>query len=290
MMSLLRIAVILFALSSELLAQANESLRFRAEEGSAAVDPGYRVIVSAKTSVNSPIPFPQASSDWELHYRFVVPPLPATATWNYRSQVFYLWGDVDFDSYSVNGSYPLSNYTFNQIVPQLMTGYSFAKNDASFHPSSIAYKDWVIQAQYYWANGSADFAQAGEVIHVKPGDRISTSIRYTASTGEIIVGISSPEGTSSIVIPRPFPNEAKPLFSSWKDYFEQAAAKSSHLLGRPLVNVESHLVDQATLCSILPFSVREISWPGIPSKSENYEITHEGTFACDSPLAELRFK
>lgn len=78
---------------------------------------------------------------------------------------------------------------FNQIVPQLMTGWCLADNDEDFNPRHIIYDHWVIQAQYYWqrvpAAGSSSRAACGPAVRVDSGDIITTEIEYTASNGAI---------------------------------------------------------------------------------------------------------
>lgn len=78
---------------------------------------------------------------------------------------------------------------FNQIVPQLMTGWCLADSDEGFNPRHVIYDHWVIQAQYYWqrvaAAGKPSRAACGPVVRVEPGYMITTEIEYTASNGAI---------------------------------------------------------------------------------------------------------
>jgi len=48
----------------------------------------------------------------DSRYRFVVPSLPTSSTWDYRRGTVYQWGDVDFDSYGSRGTYKLSDYSY----------------------------------------------------------------------------------------------------------------------------------------------------------------------------------
>jgi hypothetical protein len=77
-------------------------------------NPAYRLQVYA----NEGHPQLAATKDWTLEYRFAVPPLPSSPTWNYKVGTVYQWGDVDFDEYGTSGKYKLSDYRFNQVTPQ----------------------------------------------------------------------------------------------------------------------------------------------------------------------------
>lgn len=259
--------------------------------GAFAADPGYRVVVQPRAAVHGASPFPRSDQPWELRYQFIVPPLPSSKSWDPTTQVFYIWGDVDFDTYGFKGSATLtSKYLYNQIVPQLMIGYAFAENDANFAPTSIVYDHWVINAQYYWNDVDGnDFAQAGEIVAVQPGDSVTTLIRYNPQNGAIIATISAPEGTSTITIPRPFPNDKQIPFSSWRDFFAQAEAKTTHVLGQAVINVESHDLDEATLCSVLPFEIQGMSSEAFPKTSADFLVRTEGGFNCPSATTKLGF-
>jgi hypothetical protein len=256
----------------------------------ASSDPDFRVVIGAASSPDGTVSLPSPSQDWLIQFQFSVPPLPDTSSWDYLRQVFYIWGDIDFDMYGSTGKYMLSDYLYNQIVPQLMTGWALAGNNSDYKPTWEKLQNWVIQSCYFWQTEAGDvYAQTGEVVDVKPGDAIVEHIQYHANSGSIDASISAPEGTSAISIPRPFPNENVPLFSSWTSFFEQAIAKSGVLYGRPMANVETHYVDQSTICSTLPWSVEDIEIPGISSAANQYSVTQTGTYTCASKLANLRF-
>jgi hypothetical protein len=256
-----------------------------------ASDPGYRVQVY--TSVDSAAGgtiFPAPSKSWTVEYKFTVPALPCSATWNYENQTFYIWGDLVFDEYGSSGLYPLSNYVFNQIVPQLMIGDTLNGAPHGYGGVGEVFDTWVIEAQYFWQNSANEyFVQAGSPVGVKPGDEITTKIAYTASTGSITASIAAPEGTSSIKIPAPFPNESPLLFSSWRTFFEQASAKSNGLTAEPQLNVESHFVDQQTLCSVLPWKIDDISLPNVRAVASSFTTDAIGTYSCPTPLDTLDF-
>jgi hypothetical protein len=230
-------------------------------------------------------------SSWQLVYANIVPALPCTPTWNHTDQVFYVWGDVDFDPYGANGAHPLSDYKFNQIVPQVMIGNTLAGNDTLYHPRWTTYDHWVMEAQYFWMNkDGTPYAQAGQPVAVMPGDEVTTRIAYDAGKGAIAVSISTGSDTSTVVLDRPFPNTSPPLFSSWKDFFTRAAASSSGLLGRPVLDVESHHVDGPTLCSVLPFRIDSVAIPGVPASRDAFAVKPSGTYDCaGTALATLSF-
>jgi hypothetical protein len=252
-------------------------------------DAGYRVIVQNAKSANGEDTLPSPTSNWTIKYQYVVPPLPCAPTWNYTNGVFYIWGDVDFDEYGSNGGYPLSNYMFNQIVPQLMIGRALAGNDANYNPSWTNFSGWVIQAQYFWQDNTQKFwAKTGPAVNVKPGDVVTTAIAYNATNGSISVNISTPSVSSAISLPKPFPNQN--LFTSWKDFFQKGVAKSGgKLLSRPVMNVETYGLDQATACSVLPWNVNSISLPGITQAQSSYSVSQYGGLSCPTALAKLNF-
>ena len=99
-----------------------------------------------------------------------------------------IWGDTDFDSYGVHprARWPMSEYIFNQIVPQLSLGSGLASSDpVTFKPKFITQKNWMIQAQYFWMhhNGTG-FAECGTLINVTAGDVIETEIAYHLWTAQ----------------------------------------------------------------------------------------------------------
>ncbi len=254
-------------------------------------DPGYRVVITPPTGSEGASVFPAADSSWTLTYVFTVPPLPCAATWNHNDQVFYVWGDVDWDDYGARGQYPLSSYRFNQIVPQATIGNALDGNDAGYHPTWQRLDHWIVQAQYFWmSDDGTPYAQAGDIVPVSPGDEVTTRIRYDADAGTITASIGTADATSSIVSERPFPNESPSPFSSWRDFFEQAAAQSTTLLGHPKLNVESHRVDQAGMCSVLPWHVSAVSLADGPLSSAQLKVTRNGAFTCTGDgLASLDF-
>jgi hypothetical protein len=254
-------------------------------------NPAYRLQVYSKTTPKLP-----ATQDWTLRYRFFVPPLPTSSTWDYRRGTVYQWGDVDFDGYGSSGPYKVSDYLFNQIVPQLALGSVLDANDANYKPSWSQVSTWRIEAQYYWRNAttSTSYAQTGSVVKVNPGDEITTTIRYIAETGTIVASIvdnniSSSSGASSITITRPFPNDPS-LFKSWADFFKKAAAASrtSYVLSTPALDVETDHLDQQTMCGLLPFTVSEISIPGVDSTPSAFGIQQLNGFTCIQTLVALR--
>lgn len=254
-----------------------------------ATDPAYRVIVSP-TSADDGNTHYSSSTDWTLTFKFTVPPLPSASTWNAATQVIYVWGDVSFDEYGSSGKWPLSSYLYNQIVPQLEVGWAVSSSDSSYNPSSASFTTWKMQAQYFWmSSGGDDFVQVGNLVDVNPGDAITETIAYTAVDGKIVATISSAAGTSTITIPRPFPNESTPLFSSWKDFLQQAEARSTYAYGLGVMNVETHAVDQSTLCSILPWKIQQISGPAFPTLGSNFILSQSGSFSCPTDQVTMQF-
>ncbi len=252
-------------------------------------DSAYRVVVDPETGL--PLTLPAPDTSWRITYVFQVPPRPCTPTWNHTDQVFYVWGDLDFDPYGADGAHPLSDYRFNQIVPQVMIGNTLSGNDGAYHPRWTRYDHWVMEAQYFWMKkDGTPYAQAGRPVAVSPGDEVTTSIAYDAGSGAITASISTGSDTSAVVLDRPFPNTDPPLFSSWRDFFAHAVASSSGLLGRPVLNVESHHVDGRTLCSVLPFRIDSVEVPGVPADRTGFAVKRSGAYRCaGSTLATLDF-
>jgi hypothetical protein len=254
-------------------------------------DPGYRVqVYNTVDNTAAGTSFPAPTKSWTVEYKFTVPPLPCAPTWNPENQTFYIWGDLVFDEYGSSGSYPLSSYVFNQIVPQLMIGDTLNGSATGFGGTGAVDTSWVIEAQYFWMNDANQyFVQAGNPVGVRPGDSVTTKIAYTESNGAIVASISASEGTSSITIPAPFPNESPLLFSSWKTFFEAASAKSNGLYAEPQLNVESHFVDQATLCSVLPWTITDSVIPGVPATAASYASDAIGSYTCPTAIDSLEF-
>jgi hypothetical protein len=258
----------------------------------AAVKPAYRVQVYSNVPPRLPV-----NQDWSLKYRFTVPPLPTSPTWDYNVGTVYQWGDVDFDSYGSNGTWKLSDYRFNQIVPQLVLGNVLDGSDAKSSPSWSHVRTWHIQAQYYWYNATSakSYAQTGRMVAVNPGDRITSSITYNRRAGTIVASIadidlSRSSGESTITIVRPFPNEPS-LFTSWTDFFTKAAAasQSSYVKSTPAVDVETDYLDQQTMCGLLPLVLAEISIPGITPDPSSFSIQELGGFTCPQPVVRFSF-
>lgn len=252
-----------------------------------ATDQGYRVIIGSSAGE---VMLPAANQSWQLEYKFIVPPIPQ-GDWEPTGQVFYVWGDVDFDEYGSFGPYQISPYMFNQVAPQVMIGNCLSSNDPSYKPSWQVFDTWVMQAQYFWMkDNNTPYAICGEFINVDPGDELTTKISYDSSTGQITASISGPGGTSSVVASQPFPDQPG-LFASWSDFFTQAQAASgtTGVWSQPVLNVESHYVNELTLCSVLPFQVNFVSIPGIPWMLSSYTVSQSGTYSCSNALTVLRF-
>jgi len=165
------------------------------------------------------------AEDWSLDYKFSVPRLPSGPDWDRTAETFYIWGDVDFDTFGKNGRHPISEYTYNQIVPQLMIGQTICGNEADYQPRFCSLDGWVVQASYFWAKDLTSddrvYSLTGDMLNVSPGEDISTKIAYDAQSGAITMSISAQgRGTSEVVIPRPFPDNPS-LFSSWKSFFSK---------------------------------------------------------------------
>jgi hypothetical protein len=239
------------------------------------------------------------AQNWTLQYQFVVPPTPNSPTWNYQLGTVYQWGDVDFDDYGSSGSFPLSNYSISQIVPQLIIGNALDGNNANYTPSWTPQSSWGIQAQYYWYNPTTNtsYAQTGSIVKVNPGDVITTTIAYTQSNGTIVAtisdnNISGSAGASTITIPRPFPNDPT-LFTSWASFFSKAVAASStsYVISEPVVDVETYSLDNQTFCGLLPFTLNQISIPGVTSSpgSTQFGIQELNGYSCSQSSVVFNF-
>ena len=255
-------------------------------------DPAYRIRVLNSTATADETSFPSASSSWEVTYTFTTPPLPAPGSWNLKGwSDFYVWGDVDFDAYGSSGSYPLSNYLYNQVAPELILGYGLDESSAAFVPSWHNHHSWVAQAQYFWQSAQGtNYAIVGELLPTNPGETVTTNIYYDSLSGAITASISVPAGKSVVVIPRPFPNDKEQSFSSWRDFFTkaQAATPGHALLARPEAQVETHYVETSTLCSILPFKLNKFSLPKVAgAKAPAFTTKSYGQFTCENPLTAL---
>ena len=252
-------------------------------------DPDYRVIIG-NNSPDNRVLLPSSDVNWQLEYKFLVPPIPQN-NWDPYNQTFYVWGDTDFDNYGTEGPHTISTYQFNQVAPQVMIGKCLSGSGHNYNPSWGVYTNWVIQAQYYWMNSDdTNYAICGELINVNPGDELTTKISYDSATGQITASISAPEGISSIVLTQPFPDQPT-LFPSWADFFTKASA-ASHTDGvyaHPVLNVESHYVDVPTMCSVLPFRVSYVSIPGIPWMLSRFSVSQNGDYSCSNALADLTF-
>ncbi|MEO8665788.1 MAG: hypothetical protein ABI462_09850, partial [Ignavibacteria bacterium] len=249
--------------------------------GGGEQDPGYRVIIEPD---QGEVQLPSHTTDWQVEYKYRVPVKPTTG-WSYTSQTVYSYGQIDFDRYGANGKYRLSDYKFNQIVPQVMIGRCL-DDDSVYNPSWSNYGDWVIQAQYYWNKNGTSYSLCGNIIHVFPHEEITTNISYTSSSGAITVSISGPSGTSMITLDRPFPN-GDTLFTDWSDFFGQAEQKSQTpgAYGNAVLNVETHYLVDETICSMLPFIINDVQIPGIQWHEGNYRVRRDGDYICTDTLA-----
>ncbi|HEY9640023.1 MAG TPA: hypothetical protein V6C57_06035 [Coleofasciculaceae cyanobacterium] len=246
-----------------------------------------RVIVAAKP--DRWVKMPAWDESWKVKYQFVVPPLP-TATWNPSQSTLYIWGDITFDAYGSEGAYRLSDYKFNQIVPQLFLGRVLSGSQAGFTASWSQQNTWVIQSQYFWQKDNTPYAQVGSMVNVNSGDIITTTIVYSPQIGKITASISAPAGTSSIVIDRPFPNQPH-LFANWADFLKKAqlATRGHYVLAIPEMNVEPWQVDKQTMCTLLPFVVKGIDLPNVGTASADYAQFGVENLPCAQSAVELAF-
>jgi hypothetical protein len=221
---------------------------------------------------------------WNLLYEYAVPlHKPSGPHWEAGAEVYFIWGDTDFDSYGLapRAAFPMSKYIYNQIVPQLVLGNALASNDKDYNPGWTVFRDWAVQAQYYWSSctlpkgrrcapgHSQSFAQCGKAVNVSAGDTIQTSIDYDPSSGAIAVSIGAKGAASksTVLLPRPFPNETPPLWGSWRAFFEAAQELSEPTVGPGVLNhadfnIETHSVPPDELCKICPFKLTQNSAPG----------------------------
>lgn len=242
---------------------------------------------------------PPYDEAWVVSYKFVCPPVPNSSTWNKKNHTFYVWGDLDFDSYGPRGRKGIHSCPMNQIVPQIMIGNCLASSDDKYKPSWEQFDSWTMQAQYFWqTEGGSPRALCGKLIRdVKPGDLLFTNIEYECNNGTIkaSIGKMNAEGEedklrrSEIILPKPFPHDGT-LFKDWRDFFEKCQRKEEEIqlsppsknrrllrgsqtekaqkgpIGRPCLNVEyKGKVDVQTLKSICPFIVKEAAYPGFPA-------------------------
>lgn len=247
-----------------------------------------RIVVAARQGRQFKLP--SESTDWTIQYKFIVPPVPIK-TWSPTVNVFYVWGDIDFDQYGQEGNFSLSGYKFNQIVPQAFIGRVLSGNDANYIPSWSNLTGWAIQAQYFWQKDSKPYAQTGSIVSVTPGELVTTTIQYSAASGAIVASIASNNGTSTITIPRPFPNEPA-LFSSWRDFFQRAQAKTgtNYVWSQPVMNIEpGGGADKQTICTLLPFDVRYVSLPGLAANASSYAMSLDSGLPCSTTPVTLAF-
>jgi hypothetical protein len=138
---------------------------------------------------------------WALQYEYKVPRKPSGPDWDASNEIYFIWGDTDFDSYGLapRAEFPMSKYIYNQIVPQLVLGNALATGGpaSNFAPGWIVFNDWAVQAQYYWsscskADGrrcarghSQSFAFCGPAVNVSADDTIETVISYDPESGAI---------------------------------------------------------------------------------------------------------
>ena len=219
-----------------------------------------RVVLAPKATSNV-AKFPNADQSWQVTYTLVVPPVPTG--FDELKDSFYAWGDVEFDAYGALGPYKLSGYKYNQVVPQLMIGNVVGGHTPTYGIIGKQFKTWVAQAQYFWQKDSTPYAYTGAIVAVNPGETVTETISYDATTKRLTAAITAPAGTSTITIDRPFLNEA--LFTDWKDFFTQSQAKSGPLYVAPILSIEPNTTKQV-LCTVLPFTVSAASAPTLPTR------------------------
>ncbi len=67
------------------------------------------------------------------------------------------------------------------------------------------------------------------------------------------------------------------------------AGAGAALLTEPVLDVETDYLDQQTVCGLLPFTISEISIPGVDSTPSAFAIQQPKGFTCRQPLVALRF-
>ena len=244
---------------------------------------------------------------WTLSYEFAVPTHKPTGLVA-ASSTYYIWGDVDFDSYGVapRAAFPMSKYIYNQIVPQLVLGNALASNDASYTPRWTVFHDWAVQAQYYWSScskalgrrcapgHSRSFALCGAAVNVTGGDTIETTITYDPTDGSITaaIGAKGASTRSAVQLARPFPNEVPALWGSWRDFFIAAQRLSESTVGpgilsHPDFNIETHQVPPSELCEICPFRLANSTAAGELNNLSWWDVNEfNGTSAADVACAQ----
>jgi hypothetical protein len=254
-------------------------------EAAPSVLPASAVVVGARPLEVAQ--FPSSNQGWQIEYKYRVPPLPSSPTWDPGQHTFYVWGDVDFDWYGDEGPYKLSDYRFNHIVPLLFVGRGLSGNDANFSPSWTQVDTWSIQAQYYWQKGATPYAQTGSIVGVEPGAEITTSIGFDATNGKLTVSVAAAAGRSFITLDRPFPNEPG-LFANWTDFFQKAEQKSQFIHAHPVVAIQP-FADRQTMCSILPLQVDRIAIPSVATSWTEFLVSNTGGLSCGKPVVILAF-
>jgi len=210
---------------------------------------------------------PDPKQGWINSYDFIVPPVPSKSHFLVDSDVFYVWGDLCFPCHGNNGSFEITKYMMNQIVPQIMTGTCLCGNsdDGTYTPAYGKFEEWVMQAQYYWQDQEGgSHAKCGELIPVHPGEKISTVIEYAPPYIDVTI-TCGPGRISHIRLDRPFLDDPS-QFQSWQDFFEKAAAKANNkgAYAFPGLCVEyKGAVSPECLNEVCPFRVTDCSFPGL---------------------------
>ena len=246
-------------------------------------DRNYRVIVEPD---RYPTWLP-LNQDWYLQFKYTVPAKPPG--FDHRMQTLYIWGDIDFDAYGSNLS-GFVRYAYNQIAPQLILGSAVSGNDANYTPRWAPIEDWLYQAHYYWQDDAGrGYALTGSALPIWRGDVLTTRIEYSQASGAITATITGRNGTSSIVIPRPFPNENPPRFATWREFFNQAAASlgESWIRGRPAMNVETYFTHIPGVCSMLPWQVSEFDYTGFVPGVQGLFVAPTAGLTCAQDLATV---
>jgi hypothetical protein len=245
------------------------------DEAADTGDPGYRAQLYPSNSGTLQAPL----TSWQLKYVYTVPPIPSV-DWNPSAgEGVYVWGDVTFDNYgggSGTNQHPVgdaANYLYNQIVPQIGVGdvtdgsttTGSGSNQIDVSNGEIV-PLWQAQAQYFWRSvGGVNHALVGPKYTVYPGDLCTSYIDFNVSDGSMTAAIActnatgtTTRGSSTLDLPRPFPDDTnKTAYTNWTKFFA-AAASASHTAGpliQPQMNVETHVIDNASACSMLPWKV-----------------------------------